>query len=62
MKDYIFEGNCMIHSLKGVDIAKITEKTGDNEYIAEYKGIKYTAIFNFFTGYYYIDDKYGIIK
>ena len=42
--------------------ATIIEKTGDNVYLAEYNGVKCTAIFNFFTGYYYVDDVYGVVK
>jgi hypothetical protein len=34
---------------------------GDNLYLAEYNSIKCTAILNFFTGYYYIDDVYGLV-
>jgi len=42
--------------------ATIIEKTGDNVYLAEYNGVKCTAIFNFFTGYYYVDDVYGVVE
>ena len=31
-------------------------------YIVDYKGVKCTAIFNWFSNAYYADDKYGIIK
>lgn len=40
--------------------AEILECIGDNQYLAEYNGIRCTAIFNFFTGRYYVDDVYGI--
>ena len=40
--------------------AEIIKSIGDNLYLAEYNGIKCTAIFNFFTGYYYVDDVYGL--
>lgn len=53
----------VIHSLNGeLAEASILEKTGDNEYIAEYNGVKCSAIFNPFVGRYYVDDKYGVIK
>lgn len=52
----------MIYSLNSTDLAKIILKAGDNEYIAEYKGKHCTAIYNPFSGYYYIDDVYGVIK
>jgi len=58
-----------IHSLKDKEHdrnvlgeAEIIECIGDNLYLAEYKGIKCTAIFNFFTGRYYVDDVYGVVK
>ena len=53
-----------IHSLKdkenGHNVlgeAEILECIGDNQYLAEYNGIRCTAIFNFFTGRYYVDDR-----
>ena len=56
-----------IHSLKGqkhdchmLDEAEIIQQIGDNRYLAEVNGIRCTAIFNFFTGAYFVDDVYGI--
>ena len=56
-----------IHSLKDQEHdrhvlgeAEIIACIGDNLYIAEYNGVRCTAIFNFFTGAYYVDDVYGI--
>lgn len=52
-----------IHSLNGgLAEATIIEKVGDNQYIAEYGGVKCTAIFNPFVCRFYVDDKYGIIR
>ena len=52
-----------IHSLDGeLREATIVEKVGDNKYVAEYKGVRCTAIFNPFVGRFYVDDKYGIIR
>lgn len=52
-----------IHSLNGqLRDATIIDKVGDNKYIAEYEGVKCTAIFNPFVGRYYVDDKYGVIR
>lgn len=52
-----------IHSLDGkLAEATIIDKVGDNKYIAEYGGVKCTAIFNPFAGRFYVDDKYGVIK
>lgn len=57
-----------IHSLKDhqhdrhvLDEAEILKQIGDNLYLAEYNGIRCTAIFNIFTGRYYVDDVYGIL-
>lgn len=52
-----------IHSLDGaLAKATIVEKVGDNKYIAEYNGVKCSAIYNPFVNRYYVDDKYGVIK
>ena len=52
-----------IHSLNGaLAEATIVEKVGDNKYIAEYNGVRCTAIFNPFAGRFYVDDKYGVVK
>ena len=58
-----------IHSLKDhehdrhvMGEAEIIRQIGDNLYLAEVNGIRCTAIFNFFTGAYYVDDVYGIQK
>ena len=58
-----------IHSLKDrendrhvLGEATIIKSIGDNLYLAEYNGVKCTAIFNFFTGSYYVDDVYGVVK
>ena len=58
-----------IHSLKDKESdrhvlgeATIIEKIGDNLYLAEYNGVKCTAIYNPFTGYYYVDDVHGVVK
>jgi len=52
----------MVHSLMALDTVTILSENGCNDVIAEYKGVKCTAIFNIFTGFYYVDDIYGIIK
>ncbi len=61
--------NAYIHSLKDktndrnvLDEAEILQKIGENLYIAEYHGIRCTAIYNYFDEHYYVDDVYGIIK
>ena len=66
MENYIDKCECYIHSLKkdGQGVlaeATIIKRTGDNKYLADYNGVKCTAIFNPFVGRYYVDDKYGVI-
>lgn len=58
-----------IHSLKDhehdrhvLGEAEIIRQIGDNRYLTEVNGVRCTAIFNFFTGAYYVDDVYGIMK
>ena len=47
-----------IHSLNGeLREATIVEMVGENAYIAEYNGVRCTAIYNQF----YVDDKYGVL-
>jgi hypothetical protein len=63
---YIDKCKCFIHSLKkdGQGVlaeATILEKIGDNKYLADYNGVKCTAMYNPFVGQYYVDDKYGVI-
>lgn len=51
----------MINSLGAKDEAIIKEQIGNNQYVAEYHGVRCTAIYNIFMGCYYVDDVYGII-
>jgi len=52
-----------IHSLDGeLREATVLKRVGDNDYLAEYNGVKCHAIFNVFVGRFYVDDKYGVIK
>jgi hypothetical protein len=62
MAEFYEKCECHIHSLDGaLAEATIMEKTGDNQYVAVYNGVRCTAIFNPFVGKYYVDDKYGVI-
>ena len=63
MYGYPIKEQAHIHSLDG-GLAEVTilKKTGDNQYLAEYNGVRCTAIFNPFVGRFYVDDKYGIVK
>jgi len=67
MAKYIDKCECFIHSLKQGEKnitaeATILKKIGDNLYLAEYNGVRCTAIFNPFVGKYFVDDKYGVVK
>lgn len=51
-----------IHSLNGeLREATIVEMVGENAYIAEYNGVRCTAIYNPFVDAFYVDDKYGVL-
>lgn len=41
------------------DKITILEKVGDNDYIADYKGVRCHALFNLFVGECFADDVYG---
>ncbi len=64
MKPYKTQAH--IHSLDGAmdEITVLDQTTSGRQttYIVDYRGVKCTAIFNWFNGTYYADDKYGIIK
>ena len=58
-----------IHSLKDQEHdrhvlgeAEIIQRIGENQYLAEYNGVRCTAIFNPFAGAYFVDDVFGIIQ
>jgi len=64
----IMKVEAYIHSLKDntndrhvLGEAEIIKKIGDNLYLAEYRGVQCTAIFNPFAGRYFVDDVYGIV-
>ena len=67
MEEYIDKCACYIHSLKkggegALAEATIIKQIGDNKYLANYNGVKCTAIFNPFVGKYYVDDLYGLVR
>ncbi len=57
----MFQAKAMVHSLKAQDDVAILHENGSNDVVAEYKGIRCTAIFNPFAGMFYVDDIYGIL-
>lgn len=52
----------IVHSLQDAAMVEIVEHTDNNHCLARYKGKLCTAIFNPFSGYYYVDDVYGVIE
>ncbi len=57
---------CYIHSLKQGETnvlgeATIIKRLGDNDYLAEYNGVKCHATFNPFVGRYFVDNVYGVV-
>ena len=58
-----YQTQAHIHSLDGAmdEITGLGEDMKGNQpiFIVDYKGVKCTAIFNYFTFSYYADDKYG---
>ena len=59
---YIHSLKDKVHDRNVLDEAEIIRQIGNNLYLAEYNGVRCTAIFNFFTGRYYVDDLYGVMK
>lgn len=66
MAEKLGKQECFIHSLKEgeqhkLGWATILKKVGDNEYVARYKDVFCSAIYNPFVGRFFVDDVYGII-
>ena len=55
-------GALLIRDEKNVEEAEIIREIEDNMYLAEYRGVRCTAIFNPIAGRYFVDDVYGIIS
>lgn len=64
MKPYKTQAH--IYSLDGamdeITVIEKVEQERQDYYIVDYRGIKCTAIFNWFNGSFYADDIYGRIK
>lgn len=58
----MFKTKAMVHSLNNLDEVTIISEDGPNNVVVEYNGKRYTAIFNPFSGLYYVDDVYGVIS
>ena len=52
----------IVHSLRDLAMVEIVEHKDNNRCLARYDGKLCTAIFNPFSGYYYVDDIYGVIE
>ena len=52
----------IVHSLRDLAMVEIVEHTDNNHCLARYDGKLCTAIINPFSGYYYVDDIYGVIE
>lgn len=50
-----------IHSLNSTSVITIEEQIGNNQYIADYRGVKCVAMYNPFSGMYYADDIFGVL-
>jgi hypothetical protein len=55
----MFTTKAMVNTLQAIGEVAILHENGFNDVVAEYKGVRYTAIFNPFVGIYYVDDIYG---
>ena len=67
MDNYLEKCECYIHSLKqgeknNLAEATIIKRLGDNDYLADYSGVKCHAQFNIFAGHFFVDDIYGVIR
>ena len=63
----MFKTEAIIHSLNGAkDTVIVLSETmvtpNQSGYLVDYKGVICTAIYNPFSGCYYADDIYGVVK
>ena len=57
----MFTARAMIHSLKKQCEVNILHEKNNNDVIAEYNGVRCTAVYNPFVSLYYVDDIYGVL-
>ena len=58
-----FKADAHINSLNGkIDEITVLKVIGDNLYLVDYKGVKCTAIFNWYVCVYYAEDLYGKVN
>lgn len=55
-----FQTQAHIHFLDGkMDEIIVLQEIGNNSYMVDYRGVKCSAIFNWYNGTWYADDVYG---
>ena len=59
---YIHSLKDHVHDRNVLGEAEIIKSIGNNLYLAEYKGVRCTAIYNPFVGRYFVDDVYGVME
>lgn len=61
VKAYIHSLEDKEHNRHVLGEAEIVKRIEGNQYLAEYNGIRCTAIFNPFAGAFFVDDVFGIV-
>lgn len=59
---YIHSLKDHVHDRNVLGEAEIIKSIGNNLYLAEYNGVRCTAIYNPFVGRYFVDDVYGVME
>lgn len=59
---YIHSLKDHVHDRNVLGEAEIIRSIGNNLYLAEYNGVRCTAIYNPFVGRYFVDDVYGVME
>ena len=57
----MYTATAMVHSLNAPAEVTILHEKRNSDVIAEYKGVRCTAIFNPFVCSFYVDDVYGVL-
>ena len=58
----MFTTKAMIYSSEEQVEVTILHHKNNNDVVAEYNGIRCTAVYNPFTGLFYVDDIFGVLK
>lgn len=62
VKAYIHSLEDKEHHRHVLDEAEIVKRIEGNQYLAEYRGVRCTAIFNPFAGAFFVDDVFGVVQ